>query len=142
MSRVRSVLAVAALLLTGAGCNTFHYFDITVSFGSIGIEEAGGIKGCQMLVSGADTDVQVLRSTPDNTLICPIANNFPILGVFEYSTFTDSGNLTFTLNAYNATPLTNDVLCISGSTTLAASSAITHSGSITLAQGSQSCVTQ
>jgi hypothetical protein len=143
MTKTQRLLAAVALLVLGAGCNSFHYFDITVVFGSIGIEEAGGIKACFMSVSGADTDnVEVPMTTSGGAPVCPIANNWPTLGMFEYSTFTDSGNLTFTLDAYNTTNLDPTKICITGSTTVAASSAITHTGMITLAQGSQSCITQ
>ena len=141
MTRVRGLLTLAALIL-GAGCNTYHYYDITVSFGSIGVEEAGGIKICQVAVTGADTyDATLPTSTPGAKAVCPIGSNYPDLGTFEYSTFTDSGHLTFTLNAFNQTNLNPSGICISGSTTLAASSEITHTGTITLTQGSQSCIT-
>lgn len=142
MTRVRGLLALAGLLLAGAGCNTYHYFDVQVSFGALGVEEAGGIKACQVVVTGADTyDIELPPTTQGAKMVCPIGDNYPDLGTFEYSTFTDSGNLTFTLNAFNTTQLNTNNICISGSTTLPASSAITHTGMITLTQGSQSCIT-
>ena len=141
MTRFRGLLGAAALLLLGAGCNTYHYYDIKVDFGSIGIEEAGELKLCDVFVTGADTDRFNLPTTGDKKVTCPINTNWPDLGEFEYSTFTDSGNLTFTLNGYNDTPPSDNTKCISGATTLAASSEITHNGSITLAQGSMTCIT-
>jgi hypothetical protein len=142
MTRVRGLLGAAALLLLGGGCNTYHYFDIKVDFGTISFEEAGGIKRCEVFVTGADTDNFVLPSTGASKVACPIDSNWPTLGTFEYSTFTDSGNLTFTLKGYNMTPPMDSFVCVSGATTLPAGAAITQMGTISLAQGSQSCITQ
>jgi hypothetical protein len=142
MTRFRGLLGAAALLLLGAGCNTYHYFDISVSFGQIGVEEAGGIKICNVFVTGADTDQFTLPTTGDKSHVtCPVGANFPDLGTFEYSTFADSGTLKFTLNAYNDVPPLENAICISGSTSVSASASITHTGMITLSQGSQSCIT-
>ncbi|HXJ19824.1 MAG TPA: hypothetical protein VMT03_06280 [Polyangia bacterium] len=141
MTRVRGLLGAAALLLLAGGCNSYHYFDITVDFGSVSFEEAGGIKRCEVFVSGADTDNFVLPSTGAKRVACPIDSNWPELGTFEYSTFTDSGSLTFTMNAYNMTPPMDSYICVSGATTLSASSAITQTATITLAQGNQTCIT-
>ena len=141
MTRLRGLLGAAALLVLAGGCNTYHYFDIKVEFGAVGIEEAGGIKRCVVTVSGADSDLFTLPSTGASNMVCPIGSNWPDLGTFEYSTFTSSGNLTFTLNAYNMTPPMDSFICVSGSTSISATSEITQMGTITLAQGSQSCIT-
>jgi hypothetical protein len=80
---------------------------------------------CEVLVSGADS--ATLALTGGNG--CPPAG-FPDIGTFEYSTFADSGEITFTFTGYimNLDPAG---LCTTAMTTLTASSTITQTGTIT-----------
>ena len=97
MRRLLLALVLAAASLGAAGCSEYHYYDIDVTFDTsagqfAGINEVSTIQVMVMSVSGADSaDFQ----------IGPNANGLPLvtgadLGVFEYSTFADSGTLTFT----------------------------------------------
>jgi hypothetical protein len=73
-------------------------------------------------VSGAASDEVVLA--------CPPA--FPDVGTFEYSTFADSGPITFTFNGFYDTPRSSSNQCTSGVTMLTASDQITQMGTITV----------
>lgn len=94
------VLGVASL--GAAGCNEFHYYDVDVTFNTTsgnfaGINEISTIQVIVMNVSGADNG---------SIQIGPNSGGLPLvtgahLGVFEFSTFADSGTLTFTALAYD-----------------------------------------
>jgi hypothetical protein len=116
------------------GCNTYHYFDIDVEFGPVTSEQASQLQLCVLLVSGADSHQGTFPSSAagDDTSTCPPMGTSSTMGTFEYSTFTDSGELTFTVNGYGKVTASNDLLCTSGSTTMNASSEITQSGTITM----------
>jgi len=138
MTRAHRLLAGAGLglsLLGGLGCNTYHYFDVEVKFGSVDVEHAGVLQACQLEVSGEDTYSHLLPSSTvgDPKTVCPISNaNWPTMGKFEYSTFADSGNLTFKVSGYKMLPVGPDNLCTSGTVTITASSAITQTGTLTM----------
>jgi hypothetical protein len=131
-------LAVALLGASlAAGCDTYHYYDIDVSFGSITLEQAGVLQICDLVVTGADSHTTTFPSTfiglsGDEKSVCPVGSNWPDLGTFEFATFADSGTLTFTVNGYKGLPVSTDNLCTSGSTAIAAGSQITTPGSITM----------
>ena len=97
MRRLLLALVLASASLGAAGCSEYHYYDIDVTFDTssgqfAGINEISTIQVMRMLVGGADNaDFQ----------IGPNANGLPLvtgahLGVFEFSTFADSGTLDFT----------------------------------------------
>ena len=119
-------MPVAALLLAAAlagGCNTYHYFDIQVTAASPVTEiETSSMVLQQIVVSGADSANFVVQNSPAG---------FPALGTFEYSTFTDSGQLTFTYNGYQ-TNVDPNLICTTGSVPMTASSEITQMGMITV----------
>jgi hypothetical protein len=123
---------LAAPLVTG--CNTYHYFDIDVEWGPVTSTQSSQVQLCLLIVSGADSHQSNFPSSVamDNTSVCPPISNYPKMGTFEYSTFTDSGSLTFTINGYKSLMAQDSNLCTSGSTTMTASSEITQSGSITM----------
>jgi hypothetical protein len=122
LPRLPILAAVLGAALVG-GCNTYHYYDIDVTFASpFTDEQASVMKLCEVQVSGAASDLLVL--------ICP-PMKYPNLGTFEYATFADSGSITFTLNAYYDTPPSPGNLCTSAPLTLTASDQITTSGTIT-----------
>jgi len=81
------------------------------------------MKLCLIDVSGAVSD--------EVELACP-PSKFPDMGTFEYSTFADSGSITFTFNGYFDAPKSSNNLCTSHATTLMASDQITQSGAITV----------
>jgi hypothetical protein len=143
---VRALLGLAALLVAGAGCNTYHYYDITLKFDSSQIpeEQAGYLQKCTVDVTGAASDTIVV---PDNNAMksyCPVTDyrNFPTLGTFEFATFADSGNLTFTFNGYDFTMASSQYLCATGSVSFQASSTITQAMDLTIGSGPNTCVSQ
>ena len=128
--RFLRVLRAMPILLLGAafagGCSTYHYYDIDIKAMSPVTEtEISVMNFCEVLVSGADSGSVAL--TGGNG--CPPAG-FPDIGTFEFSTFADSGQITFTFNGYiqNLDP---SGLCTTAVTTMTASSTITQSGTIT-----------
>jgi hypothetical protein len=115
-----------AVVLGGlaSGCDTYHYYDIDVKFMTPVTEtQVSVMKLCLIDVSGAASD--------EVELPCPPAK-FPDMGTFEYSTFADSGPITFTFNGYFDAPKSSSNQCTSNAATLTASSEITQSGTITL----------
>jgi hypothetical protein len=133
------VLAVASL--GAAGCNDYHYYDIDVTFDTssgqfAGINEISTIQVMRMLVGGADNaDFQ----------IGPNANGLPLvtgahLGVFEFSTFADSGQLMFTAMAFD--DATSNPACLTGqgTKTVEASSMTTNPVMLTVMKTAVGCV--
>ena len=100
----RGALAALVLLVGAGGCHTFKYFDVNVSFDQ-GIDDGtlGSISRCRILVTGAESSSFVLERCPNRA-----TDGDPHdVGVFEYSSFAESGTLNFELRAYtglNETP--------------------------------------
>jgi sorbitol-specific phosphotransferase system component IIA len=118
------------VLLLGAtlvlGCNTYHYYDITVmSQSPVTVTETSGMNVCTLVVSGAASDALDLSMT----LGCPPSGSN--IGTFEYATFADSGNITFTFNGYSQ-QIDPGMLCTSNKVTLPADGTITQTGMISL----------
>jgi hypothetical protein len=140
LGKLTRKLVLCALVLGAsltAGCNTFHYFDIQVDFGPVTSEQASQLQFCVLLVSGAETNSSnfpssVVGLSGDEKSVCPTQGNYPTMGTFEYSTFTDSGELMFAVNGYKSVSTSNDNLCTTGSTSMNASSEITQMGTITM----------
>src|SRR5262245_24944695 len=105
-ARLLSLGIVALAAVAAAGCNEFHYYDIDVSFnkdlasGGFAAGEVEKIQVCVMAVSGADS--ASMRIGP-NAQGLPMAPGFSHLGIVEFSTFADSGTLTFTMSCYDDT---------------------------------------
>src|SRR5215470_15835118 len=109
MARPRWALAglLLALPLAGSGCHDFKYVDVAVRFDptpaqgqTTGFDSASAftVNICRVNVSGAATDSFVL---PEGSCPNRLNKNDPLnVGTFEYSTFADSGNITFTLQAF------------------------------------------
>ena len=137
---VLATLVLGASLTTG--CKTYHYYDIDVKFSASfgGISNAGMIQVCSLNVSGADSGGWTFPNN-DSTgaIICPIQNNYPDLGTFEFSTFEDSGNLHFLVSAYTMAQQVQANCFAAGSTDIQASSAITTMGNITLNMTTSGC---
>jgi len=107
MRRGLWVLLLGLAATASVGCKDLHYFDVNVVFTGFG---AGGsvstIEVCHVYVTGADkADFYVTKN-------CPPPNSGVTMGVFEYSTNADSGDLTFTMQAYNGIP--EDTQCLFG----------------------------
>jgi hypothetical protein len=126
-------LAMVALpvLLGLSGCNTYKYFDVHVTFdattGNFDTNQAGTVSNCRVTVSGADSFVFELApgSCPNRT-----GGNLLDAGIFEFSTFADSGNLKFDVDAFQANKENPDCQIGNGSTTIPVSSAMTIAGSV------------
>jgi hypothetical protein len=141
MRRLLPALVLAAASVTAAGCNDFHYYDIDVTFNTAagqfaGINEVSTIQVMRMLVSGADNaDFQ----------IGPNANGLPLttgahLGVFEFSTFADSGTLTFVAMAFD--DATSNPACKTGQgmKSVNASPTTTNTVMLTVDKVAEGCV--
>ena len=141
-------VVLGALLLGAslmAGCKSYHYYDVDVKFMSgFTLESAGMIQLCTLNVSGADSGAFRFPDNDTNTgvPVCPVQQNYPDLGTFEFSTFEDSGTLHFVVSAYNmnTTPPTQNNCFAAGSVDIPASSAITTTGMITLSTTTSGCV--
>jgi hypothetical protein len=101
-------LLLLGLAATGSvGCKDLHYFDVSVMFtGFTGGSGPSTIETCHVYVTGADSDDFYITKS------CPPAMAGSTMGVFEYSSNADSGNLTFTMKAYNGIP--EDTQCLFG----------------------------
>jgi hypothetical protein len=99
MRRLLLVLGLAVVSLGAAGCNEFHYHDIFVRydssmfFGATLSTEVSRVRTCHVYVTGADTQDFYIGGKCTN-------GNSTDLGIFEFSTFADSGTLNFTIKTY------------------------------------------
>jgi hypothetical protein len=125
-------LPLAAVLLStlgaalAGGCDTYHYYDITInSMSPVTVTETSSMNFCQVLVSGAASDNIPLTM---NVGCPPVGSG---IGTIEYATFADSGNITFTFNGYSQ-QVDPAMLCTTASKTLQASDTITQMATITL----------
>ena len=110
--------------LCGAGCNTYSYFDVHVKLDDAGFSRTrrAVIHTCHLFLTGAvTTDTILARCSP------PDSND---VGTFNYSTFTDSGSVMFTLRTFEGTGEVNKIG--EGSTSLAISSGNTVAGELTV----------
>jgi hypothetical protein len=134
MRRLARLLPLLALV-AAAGCNEYHYYDITVSFnqntasGGFGPNEAARIQVGVFTVSGADSDE--LRIGPNNRGL-PLSPGGATLGVIEFSTFADSGTLNFKFEAYCRNPTTTDTKVGEGTTSIQVTSSTTVSGALSV----------
>jgi hypothetical protein len=134
-----ATLALAVVALGGAGCDTYHYYDMTLEFGSGwtgGLNSAGAAQNCKVTVSGADSHSFFISDCGINN-----SSNYPDTGIFEFATFADSGTLTFTVDAYNGVTPAN---CLFGLGTLSipATSQVTTTGTITINPDGTGCPQQ
>jgi hypothetical protein len=132
---VSLALALAVMAFGASGCETYHYYDMDVTFSPDwvgGLNSAGGATLCKVIVSGADSHDFNLKN-------CGLTDGtkYPDVGTFEFATFADSGTLTFTINAYNGSPPGPDCLFGGGTTNMTASSQVTQMGTITVAPNGQ-----
>jgi hypothetical protein len=104
-------LGLAATALLGAGCNEYKYFDIHVAFDPAMYDsrDTGLVTLCQVTVSGAASGKFTLPPG-----LCPnrVGGAATDAGTFEFSTFADSGTVTFQVDTYTGAGLQPD--CITG----------------------------
>jgi hypothetical protein len=140
MRRLLPALVLACASLGGVGCSEYHYYDVSVKFDTstgqfAGSTEISTIQVMVMGVSGADTG---------SIQIGPNANGLPAnsstFGVFEYSTFVDSGQLTFSVRAYDDATSNPECQTGQGMTTVDASSMITNTAMVTVGKTAVGCV--
>jgi hypothetical protein len=89
-----------ALLAGASGCNTYKYFEIHASFDptTLQSDQTGNIRDCVITVSGAESARFTLHR---NVCPPPVTSTAPLdIGTFEYSSFADSGTLTFTFDGF------------------------------------------
>jgi hypothetical protein len=125
-SRVFPLLALVLLACGAGACNSYSYYDLTLKLNTnFNITKTGSIEHCRLDISGAASDSVELDDT-----VCRTAFTGD-LGTVEYSTFADSGSITFTLRLFQD-PESN-ALCLlgEGATTLEAAKAVRRTGTIT-----------
>jgi hypothetical protein len=111
--RAGLAMPLAALaVVAAAGCNEYHYYDLQTSFntntaaGGFGTaSEVTTILQCLLTVSGADN--ASLRIGPNNRglpITDPAKKATGTLGIIEFATFADSGQLNFTMECWDGMP--------------------------------------
>jgi hypothetical protein len=133
----------ACVAAAGAGCSTYHYYDIDVTFdtgamGFAGTNEISTVQRCVMTVSGADSG-QLVMGLTDNCPPMTAAGIGTHMGIVEFSTFKDSGSLTFTMDVYNAQTIVPGCKVGSGTKTLTASSMTTTMDSLSVFKTGTGC---
>jgi hypothetical protein len=132
------------VLAATGGCSTYHYYDIDVKFDTAagqfaGTNEISTIQRCVMVVSGADSG-SITMGLAQNCPPMTAAGIGTDMGVVEFSSFADSGNLTFTFNAYDDMTTADSCKTGVGTKTIAASSASTVMDTITFEKVAAGCV--
>jgi hypothetical protein len=145
MRAIRCIRLLPVLaLLAAAGCNEYHYYDVSVAFNIAsgkfaGTNEISTIQRCVLTVSGADS--ATLVSGFENG--CPPMSAAGIstqMGISEFATFADSGQLTFTFSAYDDTTLVDACKTGQGVQTVQATSASTTAVALTVDKIAAGCV--
>jgi len=127
----RAALLGAALLATSAvGCNTYSYVDFHAKIDPMwGGLAASVITQCHMYVTGAATDDFVMNDDSSGARVCPPVNSNQLeITRVNYSTFAESGNLTFTLKGFTSTGEKPECQIAEGTTTIAISKGNTAVG--------------
>ena len=89
------LLGVVLLALSTQACSSYSYYDLDLKLGSgFDVVKIGSIQFCHMFVTGSVSDDFEVR--PE---VCKLATTGEI-GQVEYSTFADSGSLTFTFKLF------------------------------------------
>jgi hypothetical protein len=139
--RILPAFALASFLVVlGAGCNSYRYYDIHATFDSTAFTRADAfsVMVCRVTVSGADSAVFRLPMGQ-----CPnmIVGNDPLdAGRFEFSTFASSGNLTFTLETFQPSGEMPQCKNGLGMLTLPVTSLVTTTGDLKIMKTGMSCV--
>jgi hypothetical protein len=117
-ARLLGLTLMLALGALGAGgCKDLTYYDVDVHFDPATFSgQIGRVQACHMYVTGAETHDYDIN---DNTRNCPPPSTLGLdMGIFEYSSVADSGQLTFTMKVYNSAFETDNCLFGQGSTTV------------------------
>ena len=143
-ARMLAIGFIACVAAATAGCSEYHYYDIDVTFdtgamGFAGTNEISTIQRCVMNVSGADSG-QIVMGLTENCPPMTAAGIGTHVGVVEFSTFKDSGSLTFTFDAYDDQTLTAMCKTGSGTKTLTATSATTTMDTLMVEKVAVGCV--
>jgi len=118
--------ALGLLALAAGACSSYSYYDLDLKWGTgFDFTKISTINACHLVVSGAANDDITLDPKK-----CATATTGD-MGKVEYSTFADSGNITFTLNAFAFPPSNPNCKLGEGSTTLAAAKAVRMTGTVT-----------
>jgi hypothetical protein len=124
-ARLFGLLALGLLALGAAACNSYSYYDLDLKWGTgFDFTKISTIQDCHLLVSGAANDDITLEPKK-----CSTATTGD-MGMVEYSTFADSGSITFTLTA-STKPSDPNCKLGEGSTTLATGKAVRIPGTVT-----------
>jgi hypothetical protein len=138
-------LWIAGLVALGASaCSEYHYYDIDVSFDTaagqfLGTNEISTIQRCVMTVSGADSG-QIVMGLNENCPPMTAAGIGTRVGIVEFSTFKDSGTLTFTFDAYDDSTLNPMCKTGSGQKMIAATGDTTNMGTLLVEKVAAGCV--
>jgi hypothetical protein len=98
VSRILSLGFIAGLGLSATACDEYKYFDVHVRFDKATLPTTvyTDFQFCRVTVSGADSrDFRIGNCPPSTTALGDA-------GIFTYSTFADSGQLTFKLDAFTS----------------------------------------
>ena len=116
-------LVFGAVALGAAGCSEYHYYDIKVAYDGAQFmpNMISQVQKCHVFVTGADTADFYLDGN------CTNATATTNIGVFEFSTFADSGTLNFTIRTFVGGIEFDDCLFGTGTKAIPATSAITTS---------------
>jgi hypothetical protein len=137
---MRRALPLLLFGLAGIGCHTYKYVDMTVAFDPLtfmNTNDVFKIKSCRVTVSGADSAVARLDQAkcPNHT---GTGDSFSG-GVFEFSTFAESGNLTFHLEGFQGDGELPNCKVGDGTATVALSTMMTLQGTLKVAKVSDGC---
>jgi hypothetical protein len=121
MRRLLPALVLGAVALGATGCNEFHYYDIRVAYdgAQFNPNDISMVQDCHVFVTGADTADFYLEGP------CTNGNPSTNVGVFEFSTFADSGTLNFMIRTYWGGIEFDNCLFGTGTKSIPATSAIT-----------------
>jgi hypothetical protein len=139
MRRSGAVLGCLAGLALLAGCNTYKYFEIHVTFdpATLDSSQTGYISSCWVTVSGADSAQFRLKG---NVCPPPASSVAPLdVGTFEYSSFADSGSLTFKLEAFTGVGMQQNCKLAEGTKTVAVTSLTTITDMLLVSKVGTAC---
>jgi hypothetical protein len=144
MRGARMLALGVVALAAAAGCSEFHYYDIDVTFDTAtgqfnGTNEISTIQRCVMTVTGADSG-QIVMGLDQNCPPMTAAGVGTHLGVVEFSTFKDSGSLTFTFDAYDDQTITPNCKTGEGVKTVEATSQTTNMYALSVEKVAAGCV--
>jgi hypothetical protein len=130
-------LGMLALALAAGGCNTYKYFDIDVSFDPLTFDstDVATISICRVTVSGADNGQFEIANCPPHSVTAPLE-----VGPFEYSSFADSGTMTFKVDTFTSKGQTDNCKNGFGMVPIPVTSATTITGTLQIAKTGPGCL--